>query len=53
MNGVDGLNGTLYVTNVTKNTQNDGGCYCDVALGVTSQAAQVPRMFGIKLNYSF
>ncbi len=53
INGVGGLNGTLYVTNVTKNEQNDGGCYCDVALGVTSQAAQVPRMFGIKLNYSF
>jgi hypothetical protein len=40
------------VTNVTKNTQNDGGCYCDVALGVTSVSPQVPRMFGVKLGYN-
>jgi iron complex outermembrane receptor protein len=51
--GNEGLNASVFVTNVTKNTQNDGGCYCDVALGVTSPAPQVPRMFGVKVGYSF
>ncbi len=51
--GNEGLSASVFVTNVTKNTQNDGGCYCDVALGVTSPAPQVPRMFGVKVGYSF
>ena len=51
--GTKGLKASVFVTNVTKNTQNDGGCYCDVALGVTSPAPQVPRMFGVKVGYSF
>jgi iron complex outermembrane receptor protein len=51
--GNEGLNAGVFVTNVTKNTQNDGGCYCDVALGITSPVPQVPRMFGVKVGYSF
>jgi len=51
--GHDGLNVNFAVTNVTKNTQNDGGCYCNNALHLTSPAPQVPRMFVIKLQYSF
>ncbi len=51
--GVDGLNGSIYVTNVTKNIYTDGQCGCDVALGVTSPAPAPPRMFGIKLRYDF
>lgn len=51
--GNEGLNASVFVTNVTKNTQNDGGCYCDVALGITSPVPQVPRMFGVKVGYSF
>ncbi|MBY0509872.1 MAG: TonB-dependent receptor plug domain-containing protein [Rhodospirillaceae bacterium] len=51
--GNEGLNASVFVTNVTKNIQNDGGCYCNVALGLTSPAPQVPRMFGVKLGYSF
>lgn len=53
MLGNQGLTGAIFVTNVTKNEQNDGGCYCNVALGLTSQAPQVPRMFGIRLRYDF
>jgi iron complex outermembrane receptor protein len=53
MMGHEGLSGAVFVTNVTKNTQNDGGCYCDVALGVTSPIPAVPRMFGVRLGYSF
>jgi iron complex outermembrane recepter protein len=51
--GNEGLNASVFVTNVTKNIQNDGGCYCDGPLGITSPAPQVPRMFGVKVGYSF
>ena len=51
--GHEGLNTSVFVTNVTKNIQNDGGCYCDGPLGITSPAPQVPRMFGVKVGYSF
>ena len=51
--GHEGLSSSVFVTNVTKNVQNDGGCYCDVALGVTSQAPATPRMFGVRVGYSF
>ncbi len=51
--GHEGLTAGVFVTNVTKNEQNDGGCYCDVALGVTSPIPQVPCMFGVKVGYSF
>lgn len=51
--GHEGLSAGVFVTNVTKNEQNDGGCYCDVALGVTAPVPQVPRMFGVKVGYSF
>ena len=51
--GYSGVSGSVFVTNVTKNMQNDGGCYCNVALGLTSQMPQVPRMFGIRLRYDF
>jgi iron complex outermembrane recepter protein len=53
MLGNEGLSGSVFVTNVTKNEQNDGGCYCNGPLALTSQAPQVPRMFGIRLRYDF
>jgi iron complex outermembrane receptor protein len=51
--GQEGLSAGVFVTNVTKNEHGDGQCGCDVALGVTSHIPQVPRMFGVKLGYSF
>ncbi|MEQ9447444.1 MAG: hypothetical protein RLN70_00880, partial [Rhodospirillaceae bacterium] len=51
--GVRGLTGALTMTNVTGNVQNDGGCYCDVALGLTAEIPQVPRMMTLKLRYDF
>ncbi len=51
--GHEGLTSSVFVTNVTKNLQNDGGCYCDVALGVTSPIPTTPRMFGVRVGYAF
>lgn len=51
--GHNGLTAGMFVTNVTKNTKNSGGCFCDVALGYTGRIPAAPRMFGLKLGYSF
>lgn len=51
--GHEGLTGSLFVTNVTKNVQNDGGGYLDNAAGFTSALPAVPRMFGVRVGYSF
>ena len=51
--GHEGLTGSVFVTNVTKNVQAYGGCYCDVALGLNAPAPAAPRMFGVKMGYSF
>lgn len=53
MMGQEGLNGSVFVTNVTKNETAFGGCYCDIALGLNAPAPAAPRMFGVRLGYSF
>jgi len=51
--GYDGLDAILSVTNITKNEVNEGGCYCDAALGVNSPTPYPPRMWALRLKYSF
>ncbi len=51
--GTEGLTGSVFVTNVTKNVTAYGGCYCDIALGLNAPAPAVPRMFGVRMGYSF
>lgn len=51
--GQKGLSGSVFVTNVTKNTIADGGFGAYNSLGLWGVSAAVPRQFGVRLRYDF
>lgn len=53
MMGQTGLGGSVFVTNVTKNTKTDGGFGAYGSLGLWGLSVAVPRQFGVRLRYDF
>jgi iron complex outermembrane receptor protein len=51
--GNDGLEGSFFVTNMTKNVINNSQVTTYDSLGMLPSGVAVPRMFGVRLRYAF